>query len=90
MLVNDPVRVSRNRRKCEIAKKNNLSENRGSSYNSAMSNQKDDVNSETKARIRSQADENEQMMRCITPQTKQLKDLTRVIQGMSSAQQANI
>ena len=49
----------------------------------ALSNQEDDVNSETEARTLTQEDVNEQVNFYIAQLTKQLEDFTRLIQGLS-------
>ena len=54
-----------------------------------MINHEDDVNSETEARILTHDDVNEQIRSYIALLTKQLEDLTRLLQGMLSTQQRN-
>ena len=60
-----------------------------SGNNPTMSNQEDDVNSETEARILSQEDVNKQIQSYIAPLTKQLEDLTQLLQGLTSIQEPN-
>ena len=67
-----------------------MSENSSSGNDPALNCHEDEVNGESKARILTQEDVNEQIRSCIAPQTKQLDGLTRLIQGMPSAQQTNI
>ena len=81
MVALDKFRVLRNGKKYGTATNTNISEDSSSRSNPAMSIQSTHL---------IQADVNEQTRSFIVPLTKQLDELTRLMQVTSSAQQSNI
>ena len=90
MTLSDTLEETRKGEKYETVTNNNLSESNSSEPNSIMSALENNTDNESKGRILTQVEVDEQIMNYIVPLTRQLEDSTRLIHGMATAHRPNL